>query len=70
MTRGGFSDIRMTGDGFSRLNRNPEEDGMSDSEIKKSTERWQSDIIVDLIKQYGFPYIALNPGASYRGLHD
>jgi thiamine pyrophosphate-dependent acetolactate synthase large subunit-like protein len=43
---------------------------MSDGEIKKSTERWQSDIIVDLIKQYGFPYIALNPGASYRGLHD
>jgi hypothetical protein len=23
-----------------------------------------------LIKQYAFPYIALNPGASYRGLHD
>jgi acetolactate synthase-1/2/3 large subunit len=33
-------------------------------------ERWQSDVIVDLIKQFGFPYIALNPGASYRGLHD
>jgi acetolactate synthase I/II/III large subunit len=32
--------------------------------------RWQSDVIVDLIKQFGFPYIALNPGASYRGLHD
>jgi len=32
--------------------------------------RWQSDVIVDLIKQYRFPYIALNPGASYRGLHD
>jgi len=31
---------------------------------------WQSDVIVDLIKQFGFPYIALNPGASYRGLHD
>src|ERR1700747_3233048 len=31
---------------------------------------WQSDVIVDLIKHYGFPYIALNPGASYRGLHD
>ncbi len=27
-------------------------------------------MIVDLIKQFGFPYIALNPGASYRGLHD
>ena len=38
--------------------------------VKKSEERWQSDVIVDLIKQYGFPYIALNPGASFRGLHD
>ena len=43
---------------------------MADASIKKSTQRWQSDIIVDLIKQYDFPYIALNPGASYRGLHD
>jgi acetolactate synthase I/II/III large subunit len=32
--------------------------------------QYQSDVIADLIKQYGFPYIALNPGASYRGLHD
>ena len=40
------------------------------SAIKKSTQRWQSDVIVDLIKQYDFPYIALNPGASYRGIHD
>ncbi len=31
---------------------------------------WQSDVIADLIRQYGFPYITLNPGASYRGLHD
>ena len=31
---------------------------------------WQSDIIADLIRQFGFPYITLNPGASYRGLHD
>lgn len=31
---------------------------------------YQSDVIADLIKAYGFPYIALNPGASYRGLHD
>ncbi len=35
-----------------------------------STRRYQSDIIVDLIKRFGFPYIALNPGASFRGLHD
>ena len=43
---------------------------MAANEIKKSNQRWQSDVIVDLIKQYEFPYIALNPGASYRGLHD
>ena len=38
--------------------------------IKKSNQRWQSDVIVDMIKLYDFPYIALNPGASFRGLHD
>jgi acetolactate synthase I/II/III large subunit len=32
--------------------------------------KWQSDVIVDLIKRYKFPYIAMNPGASFRGLHD
>lgn len=32
--------------------------------------RWQSDVIVDLIKRYDIPYITLNPGASFRGLHD
>ena len=31
---------------------------------------WQSDVIVDMIKRYGFPYITLNPGASFRGLHN
>ncbi|MCA0275948.1 MAG: thiamine pyrophosphate-binding protein [Proteobacteria bacterium] len=31
---------------------------------------WQSDVIADLIKQYEFPFITLNPGASYRALHD
>ena len=32
--------------------------------------RWQSDLIVDLIKRFDFPFITLNPGASFRGLHD
>ena len=40
------------------------------SDIKKSEQRWQSDVIVDLMKLYDIPYVALNPGASYRGLHD
>jgi acetolactate synthase I/II/III large subunit len=36
----------------------------------KSTLGYQSDVIADLIKAFGFPFITLNPGASYRGLHD
>ena len=29
-----------------------------------------SDLMVELLRELGIPYIALNPGASYRGLHD
>jgi acetolactate synthase-1/2/3 large subunit len=36
----------------------------------KPVGRYGSDIIVDLLKQYRIPYAALNPGASFRGLHD
>jgi len=36
----------------------------------KTCRGWQSDVIVDLIKRYEFPYISMNPGASFRGLHD
>ncbi|HJS76151.1 MAG TPA: thiamine pyrophosphate-binding protein [Burkholderiales bacterium] len=32
--------------------------------------RWASDVIVDMLHAYDFPHAALNPGASYRGLHD
>ena len=32
--------------------------------------RWCSDVIVDLMRQYDFPYVPLNPGSSFRGLHD
>jgi acetolactate synthase-1/2/3 large subunit len=35
-----------------------------------ANQRWQSDLIVDLIHRYDFPFISLNPGASFRGLHD
>ena len=38
--------------------------------IRKANTRYQSDVIVDLIKAFDFPAIPLNPGASYRGLHD
>ena len=43
---------------------------MSGNKNKGSEDKWQSDVIVDLIKQFELPYITLNPGASYRGLHD
>ncbi|MEO5846061.1 MAG: thiamine pyrophosphate-binding protein [Caldimonas sp.] len=36
----------------------------------KPAERWGADVIVDLLHRYQLPYAALNPGASYRGLHD
>src|SRR3569833_1549255 len=29
-----------------------------------------SDVVADALRATGIPYIALNPGASYRGLHD
>ncbi|HXW42602.1 MAG TPA: thiamine pyrophosphate-binding protein [Xanthobacteraceae bacterium] len=45
-------------------------DAKSTAPASYAKRAWQSDVVVDLIKHYGFPYIALNPGASYRGLHD
>ena len=31
---------------------------------------WGSDAIADALRALAIPYLALNPGASYRGLHD
>jgi thiamine pyrophosphate-dependent acetolactate synthase large subunit-like protein len=31
---------------------------------------WGSDAVAELLRALDIPYIALNPGASYRGLHD
>lgn len=33
-------------------------------------EKYGSDLIVDLLLEYGIEYAALNPGSSFRGLHD
>ncbi len=32
--------------------------------------KYVSDLIVDLLQRYGIPYVSLNPGSSFRGLHD
>jgi len=35
-----------------------------------ANKRYGSDLIVDLFKMYDFEYASLNPGSSFRGLHD
>ena len=37
---------------------------------RSSAAEYGSDVVVELLRELGIPYIALNPGASYRGLHD
>src|SRR4051794_27638603 len=31
---------------------------------------WGSDIAAQMLRRFNVPFISLNPGASYRGLHD
>jgi len=31
---------------------------------------WGSDVAAQMLRRFGIPYVSLNPGASYRGLHD
>ncbi len=31
---------------------------------------WGSDVAAEMLRRLGIEYIALNPGASYRGFHD
>ncbi|MBI4284621.1 MAG: thiamine pyrophosphate-binding protein [Chloroflexi bacterium] len=38
--------------------------------VKSNRARYYSDAIVDTIKALGIQYAALNPGATFRGLHD
>ena len=38
--------------------------------LEKPRAEWGSDVVVDLLKAFEFEYIAINPGATFRGLHD
>ena len=38
------------------------------AELSKA--QYGSDVVIDMIQTLGIEYIALNPGASYRGIHD
>ena len=31
---------------------------------------WGSDVAAQMLRRFGIPFVSLNPGASYRGLHD
>ena len=38
--------------------------------LEKPRAEWGSDVVVDLLKTFEIEYIAINPGATFRGLHD
>ena len=38
--------------------------------VPETREHWGSDGIAAMLRALDIPYLALNPGASYRGLHD
>ncbi|HEY7167291.1 MAG TPA: thiamine pyrophosphate-binding protein [Candidatus Binatia bacterium] len=38
--------------------------------IEKPRAEWGSDVIVDVLKAFDIEYVAINPGATFRGLHD
>jgi len=44
--------------------------GASSARGKPSRGVYGSDLMVEVLRELGIRYIALNPGASYRGLHD
>lgn len=41
-----------------------------DSSPSSSNQKWGSDVVAETIRALGYRYIALVPGASFRGLHD
>src|SRR4051795_13264440 len=43
----------------------------NDYELKTTVRaEWTSDAVADMLRALEVPFVALNPGASYRGLHD
>src|SRR6476661_1492921 len=38
--------------------------------IRPAEPEWGSDIMAEMLRRLDVEYVALNPGASYRGLHD
>jgi len=38
--------------------------------VKSNDLAWKSDVVAELLRRSKIPFVVLNPGASYRGLHD
>ena len=38
--------------------------------VQTSPPEYGSDVALDLLRAFGIEYVALNPGATFRGLHD
>ena len=43
---------------------------MTTNGMEQLKAEWGSDVMVDSMRAVGLPYLSLNPGSSYRGLHD
>lgn len=37
---------------------------------RESDDSWASDVIAEMVRALDIPYVVLNPGSSFRGLHD
>jgi thiamine pyrophosphate-dependent acetolactate synthase large subunit-like protein len=55
--------------GVDRHGRN-DPDGIERPLPNEGTEVWGSDAVAEMLRALEVPYVALNPGASFRGLHD
>ncbi|HET8614285.1 MAG TPA: thiamine pyrophosphate-binding protein, partial [Actinomycetales bacterium] len=45
-------------------------DGGETNHAPYSAPQWGSDVMADVVRGLGYRYVALNPGSSFRGLHD
>jgi thiamine pyrophosphate-dependent acetolactate synthase large subunit-like protein len=45
-------------------------DALSVSVTRPPAPEWGSDVVAEMLRRLGVEYVALNPGSSFRGLHD
>jgi len=48
----------------------PVPDQLTVQPVRPGAPEWGSDVVADMLRRLGMEYAALNPGASFRGLHD